>query len=182
MRPLVLGLGNELLSDDGIGIHVVRQLRGDLTLPADVVECDLTGLALLDVLTGYERAIIIDAVQSGRCAPGTIIELDPENLRPALNASPHYSGLPEMMAIARQLDLIFPRVIKIYGIEIGDGTTIAGGICQAVLTAGDEVLCRVRKILDAWSSDPADAAPFSGSGADGRPCPRQFTEQRSCMN
>lgn len=164
MKPLVLGLGNELLSDDGIGIHVVRQLRDDLAGRADVVECNLAGLALLDVLTGYERAIIIDALHAGRFAPGTVVELDPEDFRPVPNPSPHYTGLPEMMIIARQLGLVFPTDIKILGIEISDATTIGGGIGRPILAAGQEVIRRVLETLEAWSADvPADATAGSVS-------------------
>ena len=65
MRTLVLGLGNEYAGDDAIGVLAVRALRGELAKGADVVESAASGLALLEVFAGYDRAVIADSIRTG---------------------------------------------------------------------------------------------------------------------
>jgi len=141
MKPLVLGLGNDLLGDDGIGIHTARRVAGELSDVADVVESSLHGVALLDLLIGYEKAVIIDAITTGRHPPGTILELSPDDFRPAISPSPHYTGLPDMIRIARELQIDFPKEIRIIAVEIADASTVGGPMSPPVAAAMDE-LCR----------------------------------------
>ena len=95
MNPLVLGLGNDLLCDDGVGLVAARRLAETIDDRADVVTSSLHGLALIDYFIGYERAVVVDAVQTGLHPPGTVIEMDMADLRAVPGPSPHYSGLPE---------------------------------------------------------------------------------------
>jgi len=88
MKTLVLGLGNPLLSDDSVGLRVARALESRLSRPeVTVLETSVAGLSLLDLLTGYDRAIIIDAVQTGEGKVGQVYRLKPE----AFNATQHVS-------------------------------------------------------------------------------------------
>jgi hypothetical protein len=64
-RTLVLGLGNDILADDAIGLLAVRALRPSLDDAVDVEETSVHGVALLDLLTGYDHAVLIDAVRTG---------------------------------------------------------------------------------------------------------------------
>jgi len=75
MRTLVLGLGNELAGDDAVGVLAARAVREDLADAADVVESSASGMALIEVLAGYERAVVVDAIMTGKSAPGTITEM-----------------------------------------------------------------------------------------------------------
>jgi hydrogenase maturation protease len=153
MKTLVLGLGNELISDDGVGILAIRRLRQEYKGQADVIETSLHGLALLDFFIGYDKAIIIDAIQTGNHKPGEIIELKPSDLDEVLAPSPHYSGLPEMLAIAKEMDLVFPKEIAIFAIEIVDSSTLGGGLTQAVADNLDELVKRAKDRLEKWQSD-----------------------------
>ncbi len=155
MKTLVLGLGNDLLSDDAIGILAARELKHQAPLKAEIVECNLTGLGLLDLLSGYRKAIIIDAVRTSRVRPGTIIDIDPNDLDAIPNPSPHYTGLPEMIAIAGQLNLEFPDEIKILAIEVADPLTIGGGLSKPVAEALERVVHRVKTCLQDWENNVA---------------------------
>lgn len=150
MKTLVLGLGNELLSDDAIGILAARALKEKLNKEADVVESSLSGLALLDLFVSYERAIVIDAVKTGRCPPGTIYELSPADLDSVVAPSPHYAGLPELLALAKRLGLDFPKEIKIFALEVEDPYTIGGGLSAPVRAALDELVQRVYTQVNHW--------------------------------
>ena len=147
---LVLGLGNELLADDGVGVIAARQLADELAGRADVVETAMHGLALLDYFIGYERAVLIDAIQTGRHPPGTVLDLDPADLRAVRAPTPHFAGLPEMLAVAEQLELDFPRQFRIVAVEIANALELGAAMTDAVAAALPEVLARVRAHLRAW--------------------------------
>jgi hydrogenase maturation protease len=80
VKILVLGLGNDLLADDAVGILVVQTLKEQIGEQADVIAASVHGLGLLDLFIGYDRAILIDAIQTGRFAPGTILKLSNNDL------------------------------------------------------------------------------------------------------
>lgn len=152
MRILVLGLGNDLLGDDGIGLWAVRALREVLETAGevDLVESSLAGLALLDLLAGYDRAILIDAIQTHQVPPGTILHFSMGEASSVRAPSPHFAGLPEVIAIARALQLPFPEAIDIYAVEVADPLTVGGEMTHAVRQALPELVRRVQAQLQAW--------------------------------
>jgi hydrogenase maturation protease len=150
MKPLILGLGNELLGDDGVGILAARRLAGELAGQADVVECNLSGIALLDVLTGYRQAVIMDSIPANGTPPGSVLRLSPAELGTVMSPSPHYTGLPEMIMIADRLDLEFPLDIEIFAVTIADPHAIGGAMTQPVKDAMDELVNRVKKQVRRW--------------------------------
>ncbi|UCD76085.1 MAG: hydrogenase maturation protease, partial [Phycisphaerales bacterium] len=95
----------------------------------------------------YERAILLDAIQTGEHPPGTVIELDPSELSAVYAPSPHYAGLPELLSVARQLELEFPKRFRIFAVEIVDPLTIGGEMTPAVRDAIPELCRRVRQAL-----------------------------------
>ena len=151
MTTLVLGLGNDLLSDDGFGLAAARALRPEFQGRDDVevVESSLAGLALLDLLIGYDRAIIIDGIRTGRVPAGTLIELTADDLDRVIAPSPHYAGLPELLAVAHGLDLAFPRDVRILAMETEDSHTIGEGLSGPVRRALPEAVARVRELIQA---------------------------------
>ena len=121
-RPtLVLGLGNILLRDEGVGVRVVQAME-HLTLPPDVELFDgaTAGFDLLDVLADRRQVIVIDAI-SGSSEPGTVLRLSPEDLVPqhAPGVSLHEVGLLEALTMARQLG-VAPQEVVILGIKPHD--------------------------------------------------------------
>ncbi|MGQ9588661.1 MAG: hydrogenase maturation protease [Planctomycetota bacterium] len=163
MKILVLGLGNDLIADDAAGIFAARRVREAIEsggLPrtsedfrVDVLECSVSGVALLDVFAGYDRAIVIDSVLTGKFPPGTVQELDPARLGAVLAPSAHYSGLPEILAIARELAVPFPREIEILALEVADPHTIGGDISEPVRSALPALAERVLGRLRAWAEE-----------------------------
>jgi len=151
MRTLILGLGNDLLGDDGIGLVAAEKLEGLIGHRADVVTSSLHGLALLDLFIGYDKAVIIDAVQKGG-PPGGIYELRPDDLRSTPGPSPHFTGLPEMILIAGELQLPFPDEIKILAIEVAETFIVSEKLTPAVAAAVDRVGEYICGYLDDWES------------------------------
>jgi len=142
LKTLVLGLGNTILSDDGVGIHVVRAVASRIThhasrLGVTFVEASVGGLRLLDCLTGYERVIMVDAIQTRDGEPGDIHRLHPNDLRASLHAgSTHDLSLPGALALGRGLGLTLPddEAIAIVAIEVEDVLTF-GEHCTPAVTA-----------------------------------------------
>ncbi len=149
-KVLVLGLGNDLMADDAVGLLASRRLRTMLDGRADVRESSLHGLALLESFLDYDCAVIIDAMQTGRYPPGTIVELGPDDLRPIDVPSPHFAGLPELMELARALELSFPSRIRILAVEVLDTIGVGGPMTAAVREAIAEVCERACGIVDSF--------------------------------
>lgn len=150
MDTLVLGLGNDLLADDGIGIYAARALAAPLQGRADVQECSICGIALMEIFTGFQRVVVIDAIQTGSHPPGTILVLVPADLDAVVAPSPHYAGLPEMFALATQLGLDFPREFVIFAMEVQDPYTVGGDMTPLVAAALPELVQRVLAQVEAW--------------------------------
>ena len=145
---MVLALGNDLLGDDGVGFHAARALRVVCAERADFVETGEAGLALLDYLEGYERALILDAVVTQRCPPGTVHRWSAADFRNAVGPSPHCAGLPHILELAERVGLPFPRELCVLAMEVHDPrdfreslTVQAQQALPAFVAAALQVLC-----------------------------------------
>ena len=138
MKTLVLGLGNPILSDDGVGIRVAEELQRRLDhQDVTVMETSLCSLSLLDILSGYDRAIVIDAIETAEGHPGQIYRLLPDMITPTRNASnPHDVGFAHALELGRRLSIDLPQEIIIYAVEIED-----------VITFSEECTPRVREAI-----------------------------------
>ena len=165
-RLLILGLGNDILTDDAIGLRVVRGLRPELAdLPAiELEETTEMGLALLDYLTGYSAAFILDAIQTGHAEPGFIHELDASSLRQLTGGSPHFLGVGETLALGGKLGLPMPGHIRIFAIETQDPFTLGTRMTPALEGALPDIVARIARAARA-----ADASGHSGLGSRTRP-------------
>jgi hydrogenase maturation protease len=140
-------LGNDLVADDGVGIAVAEAVAPRIRGRAEVQTSSLHGLALLDELLGYERVILIDACRTGSRRPGTIFELTLADLSPVVVPSPHYSGLPEMFAMAALLGLDFPKDVRILAVEAADLETVGGSMTPAVRATIPSLCTRILQLL-----------------------------------
>ena len=147
MKLLVLGLGNDILADDAIGHLAVHELEPRLAGRADVVASALHGLALLDLMLGYDAAVVIDATCTGRHPVGEVYEIDPDGLSPVEVPSPHFAGLPEMVDLARRLELHFPARLRIVAVEVLDLLTVGGVMTPEVARALPELCALVERIV-----------------------------------
>lgn len=119
-KTLILGVGNYLLSDDGLSVHVLERLQEKFQFPetVEIVDGGTCGLDLLQYLEGVENLVIIDAINRRNTPPGTLIRLA-GNQVPAyldLKISPHDIGLPDLLATAKLRDLYPPNVV-VFGIS-----------------------------------------------------------------
>jgi len=120
MKTLILGLGNPILSDDGVGVEVARALEGRLShQEVTVMETSMAGLNLLDLLVNFDRAIIIDAIQTAGGKAGQIYRLEPSAFAATRHAvSPHDVNFATALELGNRLGLALPQQIIIFAIEV----------------------------------------------------------------
>jgi len=119
MRTIVLGVGNKILGDDGVGLHVVNELKKYIKNNSNVTidEAATGGMNLLDLLLGYEKAIIVDAVKSDDAKIGEIKRITLGDFDTMHSCNPHDVSLIEAIELAKKMgeDRI-PKEIIIIGI------------------------------------------------------------------
>jgi hydrogenase maturation protease len=155
MRTLVLGLGNDLAGDDAVGVLVARALYVELDGVADVVESSAAGLALIEIFAGYDRAIVVDSIVTGRNPPGTVTEMGLLDVGRVVASSLHNAGLPELAAVAARLGLGFPSQTVVFAVEVVDPYTFGIGLSPPVAGAVDELVERVRAQVRTWEGEAA---------------------------
>jgi len=135
MKTLVLGLGNPILGDDGVGLRVARAV-GELAKGDDVtaVESMASGLALLDILAGYDRAVIVDAIQTGQGRVGDVYRLDIKDIDTTRHtASPHDATLTDALAMGAKLGFPIPKEISVVAVGIPDVCDTFSEDCSAAV-------------------------------------------------
>jgi hydrogenase maturation protease len=120
-------MGNPLLCDDGVGLRVVAELKDRVDQPeVMIMETGIAGLALLDLLVGYDRAIIIDAIQTVGGKAGHIYRLDTKAFDAARHVvSPHDIDFTTALEFGKKLGLSMPKQIIIFAVEASDVTTFS---------------------------------------------------------
>ncbi|MCX6027748.1 MAG: hydrogenase maturation protease [Chloroflexi bacterium] len=146
---LVLGLGNPLRGDDGIGPQVVEALlRRGLPDGVEALDAGSAGLGLLNLLDGPQRVIVIDAADVG-LAPGQFVRFTPDDahlLAAGDTTSFHQAGLTEALALARALDRPLPEIV-IFGVQPAS-MEWGEGLSPAVEGAVTRVVEAVLQVLD----------------------------------
>lgn len=131
---LVIGLGNPLMTDDGVGLAALERLRDDWDTGADVTLVDggTWGMNLLPLIEDTGRMVLLDAIRTGQ-PPGTLVTLGRDELPRyfALKLSPHQIDLKEVLALA-ELRGTLPGEMVALGIEPFDVDTMAASLSEAM--------------------------------------------------
>jgi hydrogenase maturation protease len=140
LRTLVLGIGNTLLGDDGVGVYAARELTEKISNEnVTVTDTAIDGLNLLDVIRNYERLIVIDAILDEKAETGTIYRLTKDHLPPPSlsGASSHNLNLATTLNIGNR---IFPG-------EIPGEVVIFAVVSQNVDYVTEEMTVNVKQAL-----------------------------------
>lgn len=148
MALMILGLGNDLLGDDAVGLLAADRLMGRFGPAVSIERSAQSGLYLLEHLLGFDDVIIIDSVLGDE--PGRVRELDVRGLSSVQVPSAHYAGLPEVLAVARHAGLRMPARLKIVAVEIAGAQTIGSPPVAEVDAAVPEVVDRVLRTAREW--------------------------------
>jgi hydrogenase maturation protease len=127
MKIIILGLGNPILSDDGVGIKIAQELKDIVHEPGiTIAESSLSGISLLELLFDYDRAIIIDAIQTEKGKAGCIYHLGLNDIEESRHtASCHGINLANAIRLGKQLNYKLPQQIDIFAIEAADVSTFS---------------------------------------------------------
>jgi hydrogenase maturation protease len=143
---LILGIGNILLSDEGVGVKAVEELqnRYDCSDAVEIVDGGTSGIELLPYFDDRSHILIIDAVRTGN-KPGAIVRIDDPPAFFQNKISPHQIGLADVLGIAIITDSM-PKNVTLFGIEPKQLSTglelspeVAGNLSQLVDMVVDEL-------------------------------------------
>jgi hydrogenase maturation protease len=151
-RCLLLALGNDILKDDGVGLAAAGLLRSEFKEAVDIVEASGTGLALLELLEGYDRALLLDAIFTGNAPPGTVLEFSREEFQQTAAPSALYVGLPEVLRQAENLGLEFPRELRILALEVENPFGSHEEMSPSTRGALPGYVEKARRVLRGWTT------------------------------
>jgi hydrogenase maturation protease len=129
MTTRIIGLGNSILTDDGVGIYAARELgrrlaKDHASVHVDIVETEVGGFTLMELMAGWKKVILLDAIQFDGLQPGTVVRIDPEDLHTSLRIrSVHDIDLPTALELGRRMGFDMPEKLTVFGIQAQDMLT-----------------------------------------------------------
>jgi len=150
---LLLALGNDIMRDDAAALVAADILKERFSGRVDFVSTIKVGLTLMDIMSGYDRVLLLDTIITGEHEPGTIMEFSEADFKTILELSPHFMSLPDVIELAKRLSIDFPKEIRILALEIEQplefGETLSPAIAQAI----PEYVQKAEHLLGRWLSD-----------------------------
>lgn len=148
MNTLVLGIGNLLIGDEGVGCKAVEELNARYSLPPEIecIDGGTAGFELLGLMDGRDQVILIDALRNDM-EPGTSVFIEGEDVPKAFQTSisPHQLGISDVLAAAQLTDAL-PEHLVLYGIEpkqleVGIGLTpeVEAGMEKVILAVVEQL-------------------------------------------
>jgi hydrogenase maturation protease len=157
-RTLLLGMGNPILRDDGIGHVLARRLATRLgDIPGLVVEpaCTVGGLNLLELVEGFDRLIVVDSMMTRGGRPGDWYRFGSRSLHDTLNLSNvHDANFATAMELGRRMGMHVPAEsdIHIFAVEVRENLTfderLSPELEKAVPGLCEEMLDEIKKLLE----------------------------------
>lgn len=149
-KTLVLGVGNEILSDDGIGPKLVNRLKADIPHSDVVYEtiC-LGGLEIMEFIRGYRNVIILDAIKTSDGKPGDVYLLSPENFKETHHLSSfHDVSFLTGLKMSEKLGFGVPETILIIAIEIVEDTLFSESFSLEIQAKYEQIYSEIRSFLE----------------------------------
>ncbi|MEA3510698.1 MAG: hydrogenase maturation protease [Actinomycetota bacterium] len=150
--PLVIvGLGNDIASDDGIGIHAALALDDRFRRRTDIeiVALPWAGFALLDVLRDRRSAVLIDGLATGTRPPGTVVRIDEDDLAGSVRLNSfHDINYPTVMALGRSMGWEMPEHVAIWGIEMAIADEFGESLTPEVADSIEIIVNEVTRFIE----------------------------------
>ncbi|MEA2023104.1 MAG: hydrogenase maturation protease [Actinomycetota bacterium] len=153
---VIVGLGNEIASDDGVGIHAAHALDGVFhdRSAVEVVALPWAGFALLDVLRDRSCAVLIDGLTTGAHPPGTVVRIDENDLAGSVRLNSfHDINYPTVMALGRSMGWHMPEDVAIWGVEMAVADEFGEVLTPEVADSVQTVVNEVSRFID--TMDPS---------------------------
>lgn len=149
-KILIHGIGNEILTDDGIGPSLVKSLKGNLSnKDIDFETAFVGGLELLEYIQGYHAVIFIDAIRTKDGIPGTVYQLSPENFNTTIHLSSiHDVSFLTSIALGKKLGLDMPQSIYIIAVEIVEDRIFDDNFSPQIREKYAKIFNEVKEIIE----------------------------------
>jgi len=150
MKILILGLGNTLISDDGVGIIIKRYLERKLHDVTNIDFCESSwgGFRIIDLFKGYDYAIVVDSIKIETKPEGYIHHLKPADLLHTLRlTSYHDINFITALKLGESMSFKMPQDIDIFAIEIKDNYTIAETLSSRIIQAISKCSTEIYNLL-----------------------------------
>lgn len=154
MKTIILGVGNQILGDDGVGVHVANKLKKQIQNQDITIDEAITGgMNLLEMILDYDKAIIIDAVKTKTGKNGQVKRIPLSDFSTMHSCNPHDVSLIEAVDMAKKMgETRIPKEIVIIGIMMKQipcefGEKLSKNIATAVPKAVKMTLNEIKKDL-----------------------------------
>ena len=154
---LLIGMGNPILCDDSVGVRLASDFKARLAGNSDVAvleECSLGGLNLLDVVTGFDRVVVVDSIKTPGGQPGTWYRFTGSDLRETMNlTNVHDANFATSLELGRRMGMHVPDEadIHIFAVEVFDNITFSEALSPELEAAmpelADEIFAEIAKLL-----------------------------------
>lgn len=150
MKTLIFGLGNTILSDDGVGIRIARELKKLRIENSElrIKEGSIGGLSILDEIDGYDRLILIDSIETSKGKPGEVYKLKAEDFNTVTHlSSSHGLDFLTTLKLGKKFGYKIPKIIDIYAVEIKDNITFNEECTEEVEASIPRVMQEIKDCL-----------------------------------
>lgn len=149
MKTLVLGIGNDILSDDGIGPKLVRKLEAKMKVPGvKFMSASVGGLDILEIMKDYEDVVVIDAIRTGKGKPGEVYTFTPADFKETLHLSNmHDINFLNALELGKKVGMNTPSEILIIGVEIAEDHVFSSDFSEEISSNLSNIVDKVSSIL-----------------------------------
>jgi len=144
---VIVGLGNPILRDDAVGLAVARCVHARLADPqVHLLEAAVGGIQLIEMLDGYDKAVIVDAIttEGGRVGDHYLLDLEGSTRSSRRTGMTHEIGLLEGLELGRDVGMHMPDYLRVYAVEVADpftfGTEMTDEVKAAVPIVADSII------------------------------------------
>lgn len=148
-KILILGIGNDILTDDAIGPKLVNHLKTNLSHKEFSFHiAAVGGMEIIEFICGFNTVIIIDAIRTKDGIPGTVYHLTPEDFKETLHLSSfHDMNFLTALEFARRMDIQLPEQIDIIAIEIVEDLTFSNDFSPVISRKYKQICKEVSRLV-----------------------------------
>jgi len=147
---LILGIGNDILSDDAIGPKLAKRLEEDLHQnELSFGTLAVGGMEILEFICGYEKVIMIDAIRTNERDPGTVFHMTPDDFKETLHLSSfHDMSFLTALEFAKSMNMQLPSQIDIIAIEIVEDLTFSNDFSPMIANKSEQIYKEVSWLVN----------------------------------
>lgn len=154
MKAVILGVGNTIVRDDGVGIHISRILKKSLHHPdVEIKETFSSGMTYIDMLEGFDLAFIIDSIKLENDDIGKLYKIEEGEIEYKKNPqSLHLFTLWDAVSLGRKIGLKMPDKIIVYAVNVLDNITFDDSFSPEIQNAVQSISKDIKKDIQKYIS------------------------------